>query len=163
MNGQLRRVAAGAGLSYSAVSRNYNGTYSAQRQELVENWPHYHAQTGHFVAQWARPAYQEFVRWYAMTHKVPSDLDPASISDAMFFGPAMPWIDPDKEAKAQIRLVQASFKSTASVIRERGGSLRETWQQIAKENATRAALGLAPLADANGELPEPASQSQETA
>ncbi|EES7978256.1 phage portal protein, partial [Escherichia coli] len=36
-NGQLRAVAAGSRLSFSSAARNYNGTYSAQRQELVES------------------------------------------------------------------------------------------------------------------------------
>ncbi|MEK9222447.1 phage portal protein, partial [Enterobacter mori] len=36
-NGQLRAVSAGSRLSFSSTSRNYNGTYSAQRQELVES------------------------------------------------------------------------------------------------------------------------------
>lgn len=147
VNGQLRRVAAGAGLSYSAVSRNYNGTYSAQRQELVENWPHYHAMTGTFVAQWSRPVWQEFVRWYAMTHRVPRDVDPLSMADALFLGPAMPWIDPLKEADAQLKLVQACFKSSAAVIRERGGNLRETYRQCQVESSIRDEMGLRSLVD----------------
>ena len=36
--GQLRAIAAGVGASYSSLSRDYNGTYSAQRQELVEQF-----------------------------------------------------------------------------------------------------------------------------
>ncbi|WP_162948651.1 phage portal protein, partial [Pseudomonas aeruginosa] len=36
-NGQLRAVAAGSRLSFSSTARNYNGTYSAQRQKLVES------------------------------------------------------------------------------------------------------------------------------
>lgn len=148
VDGQLRRVAAGAGLSYSSVSRNYNGTYSAQRQELVENWPHYHAMTGVFVAQWSRPVWQEFVRWFAMTHPVPRDVDRATMMDAMFFGPAMPWIDPQKEADAQVTLVQACFKSSAQVIRERSGNMRETYRQLQVENQMRADMGIKSSIDA---------------
>ncbi|HVT36303.1 MAG TPA: phage portal protein, partial [Nevskiaceae bacterium] len=73
----VRRIAGGVGLSYSAVSRNYNGTYSAQRQELVENWPHYHAMTGIWVAQWNRPADQRFIDWVVLTQGMPADVDPA--------------------------------------------------------------------------------------
>lgn len=155
VNGQLRRVASGAGLSYSAVSRNYNGTYSAQRQELVENWPHYHAQTGMFVSQWSRPAYQQFVRWYALTHAVPKDVNPDAMADALYFGPPMPWIDPVKEAEAQILLVQACFKSSAAVMRERSGSIRDTYRQLHLEGAMRELLGLRSSAEA----PTPVSVS----
>ncbi|EPH3362934.1 phage portal protein, partial [Citrobacter freundii] len=40
-NGQLRAVAAGSRGSYSSIARDYNGTYSAQRQELVESYEGY--------------------------------------------------------------------------------------------------------------------------
>ena len=33
---QLRAAAGGVGVSYSSLSLDYNGTYSAQRQELIE-------------------------------------------------------------------------------------------------------------------------------
>ena len=153
VNGQLRRVAAGAGLSYSAVSRNYNGTYSAQRQELVENWPHYHALTGMFVAQWSRPAWQEFVKWFALTQPIPADVDRRTLTDAMFFGPAMPWIDPLKEVSAQVMQVQACFKSSASVMRERNTPMRETYRQIAAERRLRDELGI----ESSVELPMPSA------
>ncbi|HEU4589371.1 MAG TPA: phage portal protein [Steroidobacteraceae bacterium] len=138
---QLRFASAGfGGLSYSAFARDYNGTYSAQRQELVENWPHYHALTGEFVGQWSRPSYEEFVRWRVLSKGIPADVDPASIFEALFFGPAMPWIDPEKEANAQLILVQACFKSSSQVIRERGGSLSETYHQLKAEKTLRSDL-----------------------
>src|SRR5690606_32648549 len=35
---QLRAAAGGVGLSYTSLSLNYDGTSSAQRQELVDKW-----------------------------------------------------------------------------------------------------------------------------
>lgn len=139
---RLRGTSAGAGLSYSAVSRNYNGTYSAQRQELVENWPHHHAMTGMFVAQWSRPGYQEFCRWRALTKGVPARINPVTISDALYFGPSMPWINPVHEAQGQILMVQARFKSSAAVMRERGNSLRDTYRQAELERKARERYGI---------------------
>lgn len=153
---QLRFASAGfGGLSYSAFARDYNGTYSAQRQELVENWPHYHALTGEFVAQWSQPTYEEFVRWRVLTKGVPADVDSGSLFDALFFGPPMPWIDPEKEAKAQVLLVQACFKSSSQVIRERGGSLPDTYRQLGAERALREDLELKSVVD-NAGTPQPA-------
>ena len=40
-NAMLRAIAAGTRTSYSSIAKDYNGTYSAQRQELVEQAPHY--------------------------------------------------------------------------------------------------------------------------
>ncbi len=168
VNGQLRRVSSGVGLSYSAVSRDYNGTYSAQRQELVENWPHYHAETGVFVAQWSRPSYQAFVRWWALARGValPADLDRSTVADAEYLGPSMPVIDPEKEVNSQIMLVQAAFRSSSQVIRQLGGNRTETYRQIEAERRERERRGIASVVDvpaanvspAKPSLPEPAVQ-----
>lgn len=157
---QLRFGSAGfGGLSYSAFARDYNGTYSAQRQELVENWPHYHALTGEFVGQWTQPSYEEFVRWRILTKGVPADVDTTTIFDALFFGPPMPWIDPEKEANAQLILVQACFKSSSQVIRERGGQLGDTYRQIKAEKDLRADLQINSTVDVPSANVAPAQPS----
>lgn len=137
IGGLLRHAGAGIGLSYSAIARDYNGTYSAQRQELVESWPHYHALTGMFVAQHERHVWQRFVAWELATYGIPAGLDMETVGDALFLGPPMPWIDPVKEAEGQILLVQACFKSSAQVIRERSGSLNDVYRAIAHEQQKR--------------------------
>jgi lambda family phage portal protein len=142
VTGQLRRVAAGVGLSASAVTRNYNGTYSAQRQELVECWPHYAALTAIFVSQHTRHVWQRFVTWEMLTYGVPLDLDLDTAADALFLGPPMPWINPVDEAEANILLVQAAFKTSAQVMRERGGSLTETYRQLGQERRIREEQGV---------------------
>lgn len=168
---QIRRAAAGFGLSYSAMSRNYNGTYSAQRQELVENWPHYHALTGIFVAQWSQPAYEAIVADIVLREGMPLDVDPRTVFDADFLGPPMPWIDPEKEANAQIMLVQACFKSSAAVIRERNGNWRQTYKQLGVEREARADEQIgstvevppANVSSAKPSGPEPAPESNRAA
>lgn len=147
VNGQLRRVAAGMGLSYSAVSRDYDGTYSAQRQELVENWPHYAALTAIFVGQHSRHVWQRFVAWELITFGTPDDLDIATATDALFLGPPMPWIDPLKEVDAKIKMVQAGFRSSAQVIRESNGSIVDIYRQLGEETALRQELGIRTLMD----------------
>lgn len=137
--GELRRASAGVKLSYSSLARDYNGTYSAQRQELVESTPGYQAETGLFVAQWVRPSRQRFVRWWALSRNkpLPADLDVSTLDDALYLGPPMPWIDPEREANAQLILVQAAFKSSSAVVRERGGSLRDTYRTLSAERRMR--------------------------
>lgn len=147
VNGMLRRVSGGVGLTYSAVARDYNGTYSAQRQELVENWPHYHALTGRFVARWTRPQYQAFVRWVALVYGVPADLDLTTLADAMYLGPPMPWIDPEREANAKVIMMQACLTSAARVQRELGRSWEDEYQQIKREIDARQAMGITSSAD----------------
>lgn len=144
---QLRRASAGFGLSYSAISRNYNGTYSAQRQELVENHPHYQACTMVLVAQFARPTYERWVTMRILAKGMPRDVDPATVFDADYLGPPMPQIDPEKEANANLMLVQACFKSSSQVIRERSGNTRQTYADLAHEKKLREQVGITSTVD----------------
>ena len=60
--GQLRAAAAGIGASYSSISKSYDGTFSAQRQELVEQWVNYAVLADEFTGQWVQPVWQTLVQ-----------------------------------------------------------------------------------------------------
>ena len=130
--GQLRAVAAGVGASYSSIARDYNGTFSAQRQELVEQWVNYATLTDEFVGQFVQPTYQSFVQACELSGLVrrPSDVVAGTENDALFIAQAMPWIDPAKEASAYVTLVRAGFASEVEVIRRRGGNPRDLLEQV---------------------------------
>ena len=140
--GQLRAVAAGFPISYSSLSRDYGGTYSAQRQELVEQYSHYACAADDFVGMFVQPTWEEFVAVAHMSGVVrkPRDLKPGSEDDALFIAQAMPWIDPLKEALASEALVQARLASQQEMIRRRGAKPSDVIEQTkAWEEATRAA------------------------
>lgn len=130
--GQLRAFCAGIGASYSSVSRDYDGTYSAQRQELVEQFVHYAVLADEFVSMFVQPVWETFVATAVLSGvvKVPADLNIRTIDDCLFVGQSMPWIDPLKEALAFEKLTQAGFASEVEVIRRRGGNPHDTMQQI---------------------------------
>lgn len=154
-NGQLSAAAAGVGTTRSSISKNYDGTYSAQRQELVEGWPQYRCLTREFVSQCAAPVFERFVFLSVLSGqlRLPADLDPSTMTDAEYRGPAMPWIDPVKEAEANRTLVRCGFKSATQVIRERGGDPWETLTQISDERKEAKRLGITIESD-------PATQAQ---
>lgn len=132
--GQLRAVAAGISASYSSISRDYGGTYSSQRQELVEQWIHYAALTDEFVGMAVQPVVEDFI---AAAHLsgvavMPRDLKPGTHDDVLFVAPSMPWIDPLKEAMANLALAQAGFASEVEIIRRRGGNPDTVLEQIAE-------------------------------
>ncbi|HGC3764469.1 TPA: phage portal protein, partial [Escherichia coli] len=101
-NGQLRAVAAGTRLSFSSAARNYNGTYSAQRQELVESTDGYLILQDCFIGAVTRPVYREWLNMVVAAGllKITSDVDMKTLYNATYSGPVMPWIDPVKEAEA---------------------------------------------------------------
>lgn len=142
--GQLRAMASGIGASYSSVSRDYDGTYSSQRQELVEQWIHYACLTDEFVGQFVQPVWERFVLAAHLSGVVPmpSDIEAGSQDDAMFVGQSMPWIDPAKEATAWLALTQAGFASEVEVMRKRGVNPRDVLEQIATFRKEAADKGL---------------------
>ena len=130
--GQLRAVAAGIGASYSSISRDYGGTYSSQRQELVEQWIHYATLTDEFVGMFLQPVWEDFVKAAELSGvlPVPRDLDLQSQTEATYVAQAMPWIDPLKEAISSQALVQAGLASEIEMIRRRGAVPRDVLEQI---------------------------------
>jgi capsid protein len=125
-------VAAGVGASYSSIARDYGGTYSAQRQELVEQWVNYATLTDEFVGQFIQPVWANFVAASALANAVPRprDVQPGTEDDALFLAQSMPWIDPLKEANAYVTLVRAGFASEVEVMRKRGVNPRDVLEQI---------------------------------
>lgn len=143
-NGQLRAIAAPMRISFSTLARNYNGTYSAQRQELVENYGAYGVLAYEFVSQFLRPIYERFIGIAVASGELalPKNVSVQSALDADYLPPSMPWIDPMKEATALRTQVRAGFRSAASVIAERGGRMYDTFEQIQIERRWANELGI---------------------
>lgn len=143
-NSQLRAIAAPMRISFSSLSKNYNGTYSAQRQELVEQYGAYGVLAYEFVSQMLRPIYERFVALAVASGELvlPPGMTPAMAVGADYLPPPMPWIDPQKEAMALRTQVRAGFRSTSSVIAERGGRMYDTFEQIRLERSWANELGI---------------------
>lgn len=143
-SGQLRAFAAGIGTSYSSLSRDYNGTYSAQRQELVEQWVNYAVLADDFASMFVQPVYEQFViaAHLSGVARMPEDLMPGTADDCLFVGQSMPWINPMHEATAWEKLVQSGFASEVEVIRSRGGNPNDVLTQIENFRKQAKARGL---------------------
>jgi lambda family phage portal protein len=100
---QLRAAAGGIGVSYSSLSLDYNGTYSAQRQELVEKWGSYLMLAERFIALCVRPQRVRFVQACVLSGRVriPRGWTLRNLAASTYVRPVMPWIDPLKEAYAR--------------------------------------------------------------
>jgi len=100
---QLRAAAGGIGVSYSSLSLDYNGTYSAQRQELVEKWGGYLILAEEFIAQAVRKHRLQFVHACVLAGlvRLPHGWNLRHLAASTYVRPVMPWIDPLKEAYAR--------------------------------------------------------------
>jgi lambda family phage portal protein len=122
-NAMLRAVAAGTGTRFSSIAKNYNGTYSAQRQELVEAVTHYRRLFDYLRSRFYLPVWQRFIDASRLAGlvRIPAGVDQASLYRPEVRPPRMPWIAPDKELNAFETAVSNGFMSRAQVIRDIGG------------------------------------------
>jgi phage portal protein, lambda family len=159
-NGQLRAIAAPMRISFSSLSKNYNGTYSAQRQELVEQYGAYGVLAYEFVAQLLRPVYERFVHIAIASGELvlPPGVTPQSAASADYLPPPMPWINPVHEAQALRVMVRSGFKSATAVIAERGGRMYDTFEQLAHERNWARDLGI--VLDTDPAMVSEAGQAQ---
>jgi len=131
----VRAVAGGTGTRYSAIAKDYNGTYSAQRQELVEGAVAYRVHFSYLVRRFYRPVWRDFVRAQVLSGRVDlQGIDPDSLFRCDFRAPALPWIDPQKEAKAWRELVDAKLESRSEIMRQRGRDPRKVIEEMEQEN-----------------------------
>lgn len=130
----LKAVASGVSSSYSTISKNYDGTYSAQRQELVEQWVNYAVLADEFISMFIDKIWQRFVKIAVASGvvKVPTDIDMDTLFDAEYICQSMPWIDPAKESKAHETNIKLKIKSPQQIIRSAGGNPEETLDQFEK-------------------------------
>ena len=136
---QFRAMASGLGLSYSSLSRNYNGTYSAQRQELVEQHAHYGIVWSWVVSRLEMPKWHAFLDAAVIGNRdllrMMSDIDPVSLRDCDFSRPAMPWVDPNKEMAGIEKELALGLTTRSAVMRARGRDPREVARQREMEAA----------------------------
>lgn len=149
-NGQLRAVAAGTRVGYSTATRSYTGTYSAQRQELVESQLGYDLLQREFIDYWSRKVYRAFIEMGLLSGvlKPPANVNMDSVYSAVYQGPVMPWINPVHEANAWDALVKGGFADEAEVARARGRNPQELKRSRQAEIESNRAKGLVFSSDA---------------
>lgn len=131
----LRDAAAGTGTSASSISKQYDGTFSSQRQELVESQPAYRRLREQFVSVFVRRIYRTFIDMAVLSGriKVPASIEQRDLYAADFGTVAMPWIDPMKEAQAIQLLIEMGLESRPAAIRARGKDPRIVDEQIEQD------------------------------
>lgn len=128
----LKAIASGSSSGYSTISKNYDGTYSAQRQELVEQWVNYAALSDEFISGFVAPVVRRFIKIAVMSGavRVSPKVDRDTLMDVDFLTPAMPWIDPKKEAEGHEANLRLRITSPQKIIRSRGDNPDEVLDQI---------------------------------
>src|SRR5579885_3390682 len=143
----IRAVASGLGVPYELVSGDLEGvTYSSIRAGLLEFRRRIEQlQYAVIVFQFCRPVWERFVRFAALSGAIDArgfDRDPAPWLAVEWLPPKWDWVDPLKDARAEIEQIRAGLKSRSQSIAERGYDIEEVDAAIAADRAREERLGL---------------------
>ena len=151
----IRAIASGLGLPYELVSGDLEGvTYSSIRAGLVE-FRRRIEQVQHsvLVHQFCRPVWERFVRLAVLAGHLPADgfdRDPSAFLACDWLPPKWDWVDPLKDARAEIEQIKAGLKSRSQSIAERGYDAEDVDAAIAADREREKRLGLTMEAPTNG-------------
>ncbi|MFN3348894.1 phage portal protein [Pseudorhodoplanes sp.] len=143
----IRAIAAGLGVPYELVSGDLEGvSYSSIRAGLLEFRRRIEQlQYSVIVFQFCRPVWERFVRLAALTGAIDArafDRDPAAFLACDWLPPKWDWVDPLKDARAEIEQIRAGLKSRSQSIAERGYDIEEVDAAIAADRAREQRFGL---------------------
>lgn len=152
----LRGVAAGTGTAASSISKRYDASYSAMRQENVESRAGYMRLRDYLRARFLIPVYRRFVDMALASGalSVPRSIDMRQLYRVAVHGGGMPWIDPYREMQADALAIAERVKSRHQVIRERNGNPRQVDEEIAREREEDRKSGMNVEAVQNTQQPE---------
>jgi lambda family phage portal protein len=147
----LREIAAGTGVSYESLSKDYSqSNYSSSRLSLLEDRDTWRALQLWFIRHFRDVVHREWLTAAVMANAV------ASVGPQQFFVD-MPryqavrfkprgwnWVDPPKEVGAYKEAVRAGFTTTSQVIAETSGGRdgEDVWSERADELDKMKQLGL---------------------
>jgi lambda family phage portal protein len=137
----LRRIAAGVGLSYEQVSRDYSRTnYSSARAALLESWKFLTGRSEFMATSFADHVYacwlEEAINRGEI--KLPDGFSIRDFYDmksewiaCRWIGPGRGWIDPVKEVQSSVMKIDAGLSTLSAESAEQG----KDWEDNAEERA----------------------------
>ncbi|CAH6983183.1 Phage portal protein [Vibrio chagasii] len=139
-----KQITSGTGVSHSSTTSNYERSYSAQRQELIDRWASYMVLRTMLISNFCRPTYEQFVNaaFIQGILDVPKDIDFSTLFNAEFTGAVMPWIDPKKEAESIKILMGAGLLPLSLALAQRGLDITNVLTRYAQDRKLQSALGL---------------------
>ncbi len=144
----LRAIAMGLGVTEYQLSGDLRGAnYSSLRAGLVEfRRAAEQLQHGVIVYQFCRPVWRRFVTMAVLSGALPArdfERNPTPYLAARWIAPGWDWVDPLKDAQAQVLALDNLLKSRSEAISERGLDPEQVDAEIAADQERANTLGIA--------------------
>jgi lambda family phage portal protein len=121
----LKTTASGMGLSYAAISSDYEGfSFSTARAAQIPERDYFKVRQQNMIMCFVRKYFNEWLKYAILSGQLPieylSRLEEFRKA-ASFIGKRWPYVNPQDDAKTDIMLVEAKLKSRGEVLRESEG------------------------------------------
>ncbi|MBU1701453.1 MAG: phage portal protein [Candidatus Eisenbacteria bacterium] len=148
---QLRRIAAGLGVSYTSLSGNLKDVnFSSIRAGLLEERSVWQALQQWMIEYFHQRVYRNWLQMALLNRKLWAAGAPLSPEREMKYREVvwMPrgwkWVDPKKEMEANEKAINENVKTASAVIREEGNDPDEVFRERAWELNRMKELGITP-------------------
>jgi lambda family phage portal protein len=151
----LRAMAAGLGVSYESISKDFSqSNYSSSRLSILEDREGWKALQLWMIELFHQRVYSEFLRAAVSVGELALpgyEQEPERYETAAkWVARGWEWVDPEKEGRAYRDAVRNGFMTQAEVVMTRGGDYHELIENRAAELQEQQELGL--VFDTNSEL-----------
>lgn len=142
----LRSVAAGIGVSYETLSKDYSqSNYSSSRLALLDDRDNWRVLQQWLIATVHERIYDEWLDLAVLSGAInlPAyEANPALFKAARWMARGWSWVDPAKEVAAYKEAVKAGFTTMTDVIAQSGGDVEDVMEARARELDMAEQLGL---------------------
>ncbi|MEJ1161784.1 phage portal protein [Prosthecomicrobium sp. N25] len=142
-----REIAAGLGVPASVLTGDYSdANYSSLRASIVEFRRRVEAiQHNVIVFQMLRPLWRRVLATEILAGRLSAigfERDPEAYVGARWITPRQEWVDPMKDAQAEVLAIQNGLMSRRAAVEARGLAVEDLDEEIAADQARADALGL---------------------
>lgn len=138
MRYMLRGVAAGVGVSYEALSRDYSqSNYSSSRLALLDDRDTWRALQSWMIDSFHQRVMEAFLEMASLSNtlNLPGyEMDRDRYENVRWIPRGWAWIDPAKEIAAYKTAVRSGFMTLTDVVAQNGGDFEELAYARAREN-----------------------------
>ena len=142
----LRAMAAGLGISYESLSKDYSQTnYSSSRLALLEDRENWRTLQQYMIRAFHERVFRAWLRAAVMSGNLELPgykASPERFEQVRWVARGWEWVDPQKEGQAYREAVRDGFMTQAEVVMSRGGDYHELIEQRASELEEQNQLGL---------------------
>jgi lambda family phage portal protein len=126
----LREVAAGVGVSYESLSRDYSqSNYSSSRLALLDDRDLWRVLQGWFIRSFRQELHREWMQAAVLAGAIAGlgiesfALNPQRYAAVRYKPRGWTWVDPTKEVEAYKQAVRCGFTTVSDVIAQTGGGM----------------------------------------